>query len=114
MNALHPKKLLLTKWTAVQPISKNKHFLVSKVIQPDPPALVIEWVELEAVYSKAVIQIDWRALRDESIWRQGWVSGWVQRHPPGKRGTTLNLENTRPKAILACPYSLSIEQERVS
>ena len=73
MNPLHPKKLLLTKWTAVQPISKNKHFLVSKVIQPEPPSLAIEWVELEAVYSKAVIRIDWRKLRDESVWRQGWV-----------------------------------------
>jgi len=73
MNPLHPKKLLLTKWTAVQPISKNKHFLVSKVIQPEPPLLAIEWVELEAVYSKAVIRIDWRKLRDESEWRQGWV-----------------------------------------
>lgn len=73
MNPLQPKKLLLTKWTAVQPISKNKHFLVSKVIQPEPPLLAIEWVELEAVYSKAVIRIDWRKLRDESVWRQGWV-----------------------------------------
>ena len=71
--SLHPKKLLLTKWTAVQPIAKNKHFLVSKVIAPDPPAVAIEWVELEAVYSKAVIRIAWRALRDESVWRQGWV-----------------------------------------
>ncbi|MBC7719579.1 MAG: TIGR02450 family Trp-rich protein [Chitinophagaceae bacterium] len=73
MNPLHPKKLLLTKWTAVQPVSKNKHFLVSKVIQPEPPSVVIERIELEAVYSKAVIQLDWRLLRDETLWRQGWV-----------------------------------------
>ena len=73
MNPLHPKKLLLTKWTAVQPISKNKHFLVSKVIQPEPPSVVIERIELEAVYSKAVIQLDWRLLRDQALWRQGWV-----------------------------------------
>ncbi len=45
MNPLHPKKLLLTKWTAVTPIGRNKHFLVSKVIQPDPPAVAIEWPE---------------------------------------------------------------------
>lgn len=49
MNPLHPKKLLLTKWTAVTPIGRNKHFLVSKVIQPDPPAVAIEWIEIEAV-----------------------------------------------------------------
>lgn len=73
MNSLHPKKLMLTKWTAVQPILKNKHFLVCKVMQPEPPSAVIEWIELEAVYSKAVIRIEWQALRDDFVWRQGWV-----------------------------------------
>ena len=73
MNPLHPKKLLLTKWTAVKPVAKNKHFLVARVMQPEPPAVAIEWVELEAVYSKAVTRIDWRDLRDTALWRQGWV-----------------------------------------
>ena len=73
MNLLHPKKLLLTKWTAVKPVSRNKHFLVSKVIAPELPEVAIEWVELEAVYSKAVTRIDWRELRDDTLWRQGWV-----------------------------------------
>jgi tryptophan-rich hypothetical protein len=73
MNPLHPKKLLLTKWTAVHPIAKNKHFLVSRVMQPEPPAVAIEWVELEAVYSKAVTRVDWHQLRDPALWRQGWV-----------------------------------------
>lgn len=73
MNALHPKKLLLTKWTAVEPVARNKHFIVTKVAKPEPPATVIEWVELEAVYSKAATRIDWRELRDATRWRQGWV-----------------------------------------
>jgi tryptophan-rich hypothetical protein len=73
MNALHPKKLLLSKWTAVKPIAKNKHFLVSKVIEPDLPETAIEWVELEAVYSKQQIRLAWRDLRDASQWKQGWV-----------------------------------------
>lgn len=72
-NPLHPRKLLLTKWTAVKPVAKNKHFLVSKVMTPEPPSVTIEWVELEAVHSKAVIRIDWRLLRDQGVWRQGWV-----------------------------------------
>jgi len=72
MTPLHPKKLLLTKWTAVNPIAKNKHFLVSRVIKPELPELAIEWVELEAVYSKAVTRIHWRQLQDETIWRRGW------------------------------------------
>ena len=73
MNPLHPKKLLLSKWTAVAPVAKNKHFLVSKVIACAPPSQEIEAVELEAVFSKTVVRMDWRALRDPALWRQGWV-----------------------------------------
>jgi len=73
MNPLNPKKLLLTKWTAVTPLAKQKHFLVSKVIQPELPTDPIELVEIEAVFSKAVREIAWRDLQDEEVWRQGWV-----------------------------------------
>jgi len=73
MNPLIPKKLLLTKWTAVKPIAKQKHFLVSRVIQPEQPTDTIESVEIEAVFSKATQIIPWRNLQDEEVWRQGWV-----------------------------------------
>ena len=73
MNAVHPKKLLLSKWTAVKPVAKEKHFLVSKVVLPEPPDTMIEFVDLEAVHSKAVRRIPWRDLRDPATWRQGWV-----------------------------------------
>ena len=73
MNPLNPKKLLLTKWTAVKPLAKQKHFLVSRVIQPDLPTDPIVSVEIEAVFSKAVQRIAWRELQDDSVWRQGWV-----------------------------------------
>ena len=53
MNPLNPKKLLLTKWTAVNPVAKQKHFLVSRVIQTDLPEETLELVEIEAVFSKA-------------------------------------------------------------
>lgn len=73
MNPLNPKKLLLTKWTAVKPVAKQKHFLVSRVIQPDLPTDPIELVEIEAVFSKATQIMPWRALQDEDVWKQGWV-----------------------------------------
>lgn len=72
MIPLHPKKLLLTKWTAVNPLAKNKHFLVSKVIEPELPEVKIEWIEVEAVLSKVVTRIHWRELQDEKLWRRGW------------------------------------------
>jgi tryptophan-rich hypothetical protein len=73
MNPLNPKKLLLTKWTAVKPVAKQKHFLVSRVIQPELPTDPIVSVEIEAVFSKAVQEIAWRDLQDSKVWRQGWV-----------------------------------------
>jgi tryptophan-rich hypothetical protein len=72
-NPLSPKKLLLTKWTAVHPVKKQKHFLVSKVILPELPYEAIKQVEIEAVFSKEVWKIDWRELTDATKWKQGWV-----------------------------------------
>jgi tryptophan-rich hypothetical protein len=73
MNLLNPKKLLLTKWTAVKPVAKQKHFLISRVIEPEQLIDPIERVEIEAVFSKAVQEIAWRDLQDDRVWRRGWV-----------------------------------------
>ena len=73
MNPLNPKKLLLSKWTAVKPLAKQKHFLVSRVIQPALETDPVEWVDIESVFSKATQVIKWRELENEEVWRQGWV-----------------------------------------
>ena len=72
-NPLSPKKLLHTKWTAVAPRNKEKHFLVTQVIEPVPPGSPVVSVEIEAVHSRRTQVIEWRELRDGSRWRQGWV-----------------------------------------
>lgn len=72
MNRISPKKLLLSKWTAVHPIAKQKHFLVSKLILPEDISQPIEMIEIEAVYSKKTKQIPWKELRDSDLWIQGW------------------------------------------
>jgi tryptophan-rich hypothetical protein len=73
MNPVNPKKLLLSKWTAVKPVAKQKHFLVSRVIQPELPTDPIESVEIEAVFSKTAQVIRWRDLQNDKVWLQGWV-----------------------------------------
>ena len=73
MNPITPKKLLLSRWTAVKPLAKQKHFLVSRVIQPALETDPVEWVEIESVFSKATQVIKWRELENEEVWRQGWV-----------------------------------------
>ena len=72
-HASSPKKLLHTKWTAVEPRNKEKHFLVTRVVEPVPPGSPVVSVEIEAVHSKRARTIEWRQLQDAARWRRGWV-----------------------------------------
>jgi len=53
----------------MQPLTKQKYFLVSRVILPELPIDAIESVEIEAVFTKATQIIAWRELQNDSIWR---------------------------------------------
>lgn len=70
MNKINPKKLLHSKWTAVSPVNKEKHFLVTEM-EFDEEGQVLLCV-LEAVMSNREAAIDWQALKDPAHWRQGW------------------------------------------
>ena len=70
MNRINPKKLLHSKWTAVTPKNKEKHFLVVD-IDFDEEGLVVFCV-LEAVVTKRKHQINWRDLKDSDKWKMGW------------------------------------------
>lgn len=72
-NTLSPKKLLHTKWTAVEPMNKEKHFLVTRAVEPVPPGSPVVSVEIEAVHSGRTRLIAWRELKDAARWRRGWV-----------------------------------------
>jgi tryptophan-rich hypothetical protein len=73
LNPLSPKKLLLTKWTAVAPRGKEKHFLVVKLVDPEPPGSPVLAVELEAIHTRRVRVLPWRELTDPARWKRGWV-----------------------------------------
>lgn len=70
MNKINPKKLRNSKWTAVNPINKEKHFMVSD-IEFDEEDIVISCL-LEAVISKRCIPINWLDLKDDTHWHHGW------------------------------------------
>ncbi len=69
---LNPRKLHHSKWTAVQPRNKEKHFIVTQVIEPEPPESPVLEVEIEAVYSGRSEVIAWKSLTDAARWKQGW------------------------------------------
>jgi tryptophan-rich hypothetical protein len=69
---LNPRKLLLSKWTAVTPQRKEKHFIVTRLVEPDDPDLPVTQVEIEAVHSRRSQVIAWKSLTDTTVWKQGW------------------------------------------
>lgn len=70
MNSVNSKKLLHSKWTAVVPENREKHFIVTKVIADEAghPQRCI----LEAVHNKRSVDIPWRELTDSTTWLIGW------------------------------------------
>ncbi len=72
MNKINPKKLLLSKWTAVAPKNKERHFIVTKLIKDKTDSEKIIACEIEAVLSNKIIQIDWHDLKDNNVWQFGW------------------------------------------
>ena len=69
---LNPKKLLLSKWTAVKPQNKEKHFIVTKLVEPELPNMPLEKIEIEAVYYNRSFIVPWRELTEADQWLQGW------------------------------------------
>jgi tryptophan-rich hypothetical protein len=70
MNKINPKKLLNSKWTAVSPINKEKHFMVTE-LEFDEEGDVIHCL-IEAVISNRPALIEWPELKNKANWLQGW------------------------------------------
>ena len=70
MNKINPKKLINSKWTAINPIKKEKHFVVTDV-QFDEDAVVVSCI-IEAVLTGRLFPILWQDLKDNNQWEHGW------------------------------------------
>ncbi|GAA4902138.1 TIGR02450 family Trp-rich protein [Ferrimonas pelagia] len=69
-HKLSPKKLLSSKWTRVEPIDWQKHFMVVKVTIDEDGVVVL--CHIEAIINRKRYRIDWRELNDDAIWLPGW------------------------------------------
>ena len=72
MNRINPKKLLNSKWTAVIPLARQRHFAVVKVAFDEDGERVLACV-IEAVLTRQQQAIAWEELKDEGQWRFGWL-----------------------------------------
>jgi tryptophan-rich hypothetical protein len=70
MNKLNPKKLLHSKWTAVTPLKKEKHFLVTELKFDEEGDIAL--CLIEAVISHRAEPIHWQELKNTEKWLQGW------------------------------------------
>ncbi|MEQ1635516.1 MAG: TIGR02450 family Trp-rich protein [Methylococcales bacterium] len=70
MNRINPHKLLHSKWTAVTPNQKERHFIVIKLICSDTDKIIA--CELEAIINNKVYTVDWQILKNSSCWLMGW------------------------------------------
>jgi len=71
VNTINPKKLLNSKWTAVNPVHKEKHFIVTEV-KFDEEGNVVHCI-IQAVMSHRAEPIVWQKLKNSSDWLQGWM-----------------------------------------
>jgi len=70
MNKVSSKKLLNSKWTAVAPSNKEKHFLITE-LEFDEKNNVTH-CEIEAVISNRKKTINWEDLKESKKWLHGW------------------------------------------
>ncbi len=70
MNKVSPKTLIHSKWTNVEVVNKEKHFIIVDV-EFDDSKKVIECI-IEAVMTNNQYNINWRDLKDTTKWRIGW------------------------------------------
>jgi tryptophan-rich hypothetical protein len=70
MNRINPNKLLLSKWTAVAPQNRERHFLVRKLLRDEGETVI--GCELEAVINHHIYRIDWQELTNTAQWKMGW------------------------------------------
>jgi len=70
MNRINPEKLSGSKWTAVTVQQKQRHFIIAKLLRNADEKVVA--CEIEAVIDKQIYTIDWRQLKNPSVWIMGW------------------------------------------
>ena len=70
MTPINPKKLLNSKWTAVTPKNKEKHFVIKEMDFDEDGH--VELCVIEAVMTKREQAINWRDLKNAQLWKQGW------------------------------------------
>jgi len=71
-NTFSKAKLPGSKWTALEPVQGEKHFVVLGWVQYALEQKS-ETLELEAILTRKVYEIDYRQLKNAEKWKMGWL-----------------------------------------
>lgn len=71
MNKVSPKALLNSKWTKIHVENKEKHFTVIELTVNEDQQ--VTKCIIQAVINHNEYSINWRELKDSSLWKIGWV-----------------------------------------
>ena len=63
INRINPDKLMLSKWTSLTPVNKEKHFLVTQVEKDDQNVVIS--CTLEAILTHQEYSINWQELKEK-------------------------------------------------
>lgn len=69
MNTFNPKKLLNSKWTAVKPVNKERHFIVTELVKDED---TIIGCVLEAIINHHTYTMQLADLKASDDWQIGW------------------------------------------
>ena len=72
---LDSKRLLASKWTAVEPRNREKHFVVRHLSKCSAGGRKEDYVELEAILSGRMHRLPLHELSDPTRWTRGWRRG---------------------------------------
>ena len=70
-NPVNRKKLPSSKWTAVLPVDREKHFIVLDWVRDDD-GTPTDHLVIEAVLTNRVREVHWRELENSQSWWVGW------------------------------------------
>ena len=70
-NPVNRKKLPNSKWTAIRPVNREKHFLVLDWVRDDD-GNPTDHLHIEAVLTGVLREVFWRELEDPETWCIGW------------------------------------------
>ena len=70
MNQVAPEKLLNSKWTKMEVVNKEKHFIITEVEFDEMQKVTL--CITQSVLTKNEYSINWRDLKNPQQWRLGW------------------------------------------